>query len=248
MKKKFAMFVAILVGLLGGGLAPHLVCAQGPGQPSSGAPLNQPAGVADGLSGGVTAPVLQYVAPGIFEIGNCKIIKEESKVEFPASVNMKEGLLEYLLVGSTGKLHESLLRTDVEPYALQVALLLSGLEGSLNPLSSQGDNRLPEGDPVDIRVSWNEDGKEKKARIEEMVLLGKNKVDLMPWVFTGSVINNGTFSAQAEKSIIAVFHDPVAMIDHRLESGANDEAWFVNSAKTPPVGTPITVSISKKAR
>jgi len=191
-------------------------------------------------------PVLQYVSPGVFEIGKCKITKAEGKVEFPASVNMKEGMLEYLLVGNTGKLHESLLRTDVEPYALQVALLLAGLEGTLSPLSVQGENRLPEGDGIEIMVHWKGPDKEKKVRIEELVLQGKEAVGEIPWVFTGSVVRDGIFAAQADKSIIALFHDPIALIDHRLSGGANDEAWSVNSLATPAVGTPMTVTITKK--
>ena len=211
--------------------------APGPPPVSSPPPLMPDAG---------SPPALQYVAPGVFEIGKCKITKAEGKVEFPASVNMKEGMLEYLLVGNTGKLHESLLRTDVEPYALQIALLLSGLEGSLSPLSAQGEDKLPEGDAVEIMVRWQDNGKEKKARIEEMVLQGKEAVGQVPWVFTGSVVREGIFAAQADKSIIAVFHDPVALIDHRLQGGNNDEIWSVNSQATPAVGTPMTVTITKK--
>lgn len=235
---KFSTILMLLLGFVG----LDSVCAQGPEQP----PPAPPVGRHGGPRGLNETPALKYVSPGVFEIGKCTIIKDENRVEFPASVNMKEGLLEYLLVGNTGKLHESLLRTDIEPYALQVALLLSGLEGSLKHLSAQGENRTPEGDPVEIMVSWSEEGKAKKARIETMVLDGKNAVDQIPWVFTGSIIRNGAFAAQVEKSIIAIYHDPVAMIDHRLASGASDERWFANSKAVPPIGTPITVSISKK--
>jgi len=213
--------------------------------PPSGPPPVSPPPPVSGMTSN-PPPALLYVAPGVFEIGKCRITKAEGKVEFPASVNMKEGLLEYLLVGNSGKLHESLLRTDIEPYALQVSLLLSGLEGSLMPLSFQGEDKLPTGDAIDIMVAWQENGKEHKVRIEELLLQGKEPVGQVPWVFTGSLVRDGVFVAQAEKSIIAVFHDPAAMIDHRLPSGASDEVWFVNSQTTPAVGTPMTVSITKK--
>jgi len=256
MLKRFTMLTTTLIWLLGV-VGVHSLCAQeAPPQPVGPPPGGAPAPAGGppppppppGLPGGINAPALQYVSPGVFEIGKCKIFKERGAVELPASVNMKEGLLEYLLVGSSGKLHESLLRTDVEPYALQVALLLSGLEGSLTHLNAQGENRLPEGDPIEITVSWSEDGKEKTARIEEMVLQGKEKAGQIPWVFTGSVVNNGSFAAQVTKSIIAVYHDPLAMIDHRLEDGASDEVWFANAQTTPPVGTPMTVTITNKAQ
>lgn len=230
---------------------------QPPGPPPAmppGPPPGMPPGMAPGPPapmGGPqagTPPALKYVAPGVFEIGMCKITKAAAKVEFPAAVNMKEGMLEYLLVGNSGKLHESLLRTDVEPYALQIALLLTGLEGSLAPLGFQGENKLPEGDSVDITLKWQENGKDKTARIEELILQGNKPVEAIPWVFTGSMVNDGVFAAQSEKSIIAVFHDPVAMFDHRLASGASDEVWTVNPQAAPAPGTPLTVTITKKSQ
>jgi len=74
-------------------------------------------------------PVLTMISPGVFEMGGVRIVKSERQVEFSAVVNMNRGLLEYLIVGASGKVHESLLRTDTEPYCLHIALLLLGLEG-----------------------------------------------------------------------------------------------------------------------
>ncbi len=191
-------------------------------------------------------PPIKMIAPGIFAIAECKIYKNENRVEFPAAVNMSQGLLEYLLVGSNGKLHESLLKTDVEPYSLQIALLLVGLEGSTNPLASQGEMKVPEGNPVKITVKWKkEGGGEQGVPIEQWVKLQGKTVKDMPWVFTGSVVREGIFLAQVEKSMIALFHDPVAMIDHRLAEGSSDEAWFVDSEKVPAVGTEVMVVIEK---
>lgn len=191
-------------------------------------------------------PPVKMVKPGVFEVGGCTIHKELSQVVFPASVNMKEGLLEYLLVSRAGKLHESLLQTDIEPYALQIALLLTGLEGSSQPLALQGQAGTPSGDPIRIWLGWAENGEEKKIPIEQWVLVNQRPVTDIPWVFTGSVIAGGVFMAQADKSIVAVYHDPVAMIDHQLESGANDEVWTVNSSTVPMVGTKVKVIIEKK--
>jgi hypothetical protein len=192
-------------------------------------------------------PPIKMLQPGIFEIGGCTIIKEQNRVEFPATVNMQEGLLEYLLVSSAGKLHESLLQTKIEPYALQIALLLTGLEGGgANPLVRQGQPDKPEGDLINIWLSWAENGQEKKIRVEQCILADNKVVDEIPWVFTGSVINDGVFMAQVEKSIIAVYHDPTALIDHQLKSGASDEVWLVDSTKVPEVGTSVQVIIEKK--
>ncbi len=195
--------------------------------------------------GEIDIPVIKMITPGIFEIGGIYLDKKEGTVEFDSVLNMDKGLLEYLIVGNSGKVHESLLKTEIEPYNLQIALLLIGLEGSMNPLSEQGDPRRPDGDSVRIRVKWENKGKIYERPIEEWVFRKDSNSVLGPtdWVFTGSVISNGVFMAQVEKSIVAVYHDPTAMIDNPMPEGASDEIWFVNEHAVPPIGTKVTVSI-----
>lgn len=196
----------------------------------------------------INAPPLKMIEKGVYEIGGVRIIKKEGRVEFPATVNMDKGLLEYLIVGDLGKLHESLLSTEVEPYSLQISLLMLGLEGSTNPLAGQGDSRKPEGDPVSILVRWGNADKFREVRLEDWVILNKKPLDKINWVFTGSVVSNGVFLAQAERSIVAVFHDPVAIIDNTMAEGTSDEIWFVNEKKVPPAGTSVTVVIQKEKK
>jgi hypothetical protein len=191
-------------------------------------------------------PPLQMVSPGVYAIDGCRILKDKNRIEFPAEVNMDKGLLEYVLVGNTGKLHESLLRTKLSPYSLQIALLLAGFEGSTDPLIEQGQNKTPQGQKVHILVSWQDQGKEKKIPVEEWISKGDKPVTSVPWVYTGSIVVNGMFLAQIEKSLIAVFHDPTALIDHQLSEGNNDEIWQVKNGSTPPIGTPVTIIIEKK--
>ena len=190
-------------------------------------------------------PPLLMISPGVYEMGGCRIVKNENRLEFPAEVNMDKGLLEYVIVGNSGKVHESLLRTAISPYALQISLLLLGVEGSMNPLAAQGEARTPQGDRVKIQVNWQDKGKEKKVPVEQWITKGDKPVGVIPWVFTGSVVMGGVFMAQAEKSIVALFHDPIALIDHQLAEGASDDIWQVNSVSVPPAGTPVTVVIEK---
>ena len=191
----------------------------------------------------VKMPAMNFVAPGVIEIGDCRVDKKNGRVEFPARVNMQEGLLEYLLVGDAGKLHESLLSTEISPYALQVSLLLLGIEGSYNPLEVQGEARTPEGGRVNIKVQWQDGERVKTVALEKWLKKDKSKLNNIPWVFTGSMVIDGVFMAEVERSIIAIFHDPVAMIDHQLPEGADDQIWFVDSAQTPSRGTNVTVII-----
>ncbi|MBI5558639.1 MAG: hypothetical protein HY885_13485 [Deltaproteobacteria bacterium] len=200
-----------------------------------------------GGGGMASPPPLRMVSPGVFEMDGCRIVKKQNRVEFPAEVNMDKGLLEYILVENAGKVHESLLRTRISPYTLQIALLLLGVEGSLHPLAEQGENRTPEGDRVKIWVSWQDKGKEKKVPVEQWIAKDGKAAGALPWVFTGSVVVDGVFLAQADKSMVALFHDPSALIDHQLAEGASDEIWQVDSASVPPAGTAVTVIIEKNS-
>lgn len=238
----FCVFVSLVF--------PIHVFGQQPASPPRAMNPGPPPPPVEGPGGQVAAPPLKMVAPGVFEIGGVHLFKKEGTVKFPATVNMDNGLLEYLIVGEAGKVHESLLRTTVEPYSLQIALLLLGLEGTTNPLGHQGEPRPPEGDPVTLWVEYQKGGTTEKLRIEEWVL-NKEKdqpVSPMEWVFTGSVIWDGVFMAQAEKSIVAVFHDPVAMIDNPLPEGASDEMWYANEKTVPPVGTEVSIIIRKEIK
>jgi hypothetical protein len=49
-----------------------------------------------------------------------------------------------------------------------------------------------------------------------------------------------------EGSIIAIYHDPAALIDNASEGGESDKVWFVREGASPPVGTPVTVTIKRK--
>ena len=61
---------------------------------------------------------------------------------------------------------------------------------------------------------------------------------LHDWVFTGSRILPQGFEADLQKSLVAVWHDPAAILDNPLPGGANN-AYVVNAKRVPRQGTPI---------
>src|SRR5438876_190024 len=69
---------------------------------------------------------LKEIQPGIFHLADVKIDKRQRTVSFPAVMNLRQGAMEYFLVTSWGKVHESILRTDTEPFRIHVAMLLLG--------------------------------------------------------------------------------------------------------------------------
>jgi hypothetical protein len=196
-------------------------------------------------------PPVEKVSPGVFRLGEIYIHKDARRITFPAQVNMTQGLLEYLIVRSSGKVHESLLRTPIDPFHLQVAFLLLGFEGTDRPLAQQGSPEAPLGDPVEIDFTWEKGSDEKvPVKPEEWIARrAKNQyedVGPISWVYTGSIVRHGRFAAQMEASLVAIFHDPVALVDNASAGGESDKIWFVKEGAVPPVGTPVTVTIKAK--
>jgi hypothetical protein len=194
---------------------------------------------------------LEKVAPGQYRMGAIQIDKDQRSVTFPAVVNMDKGLLEYVLVRNTGKAHESLLRTDIEPYNLQVACILVGMEGTTAPLGFQGDPAKPKGDAIELSLQvTGKDGRPQAIGPEAWLVRreGESSRDVpsLQWVFTGSVVYQGRLAAQLGGSIVALYHDPAAMVDNASPGGESDKIWFVKEGATPPVGTPVTVTFKLK--
>ncbi len=196
-------------------------------------------------------PPIERVGPGVFRLGEIQIHKDTRSIMFPAQVNMDRGLLEYLIVRSSGKVHESLLRTDVDPYHLQVAFLLLSFVGTDRPILHQGSPETPRGDPVEILIAYRREGdQELKIKAEDWVAnMYENQlkdVGALKWVYTGSKIFDGRFLAQAEGSIVALWHDPVVLVDNASPGGESNRIWFSKEGAVPPVGTPVTVIIRAK--
>src|SRR5688500_14160955 len=85
-------------------------------------------------------PTIKQIAPGRFQVGRVTLDKPSRSVTFPAIINMTEAIVEYVVVTREGKVHESLLRTDVPPKDIHVAMLLLDAKGA-------GTNMVP-ADPL----------------------------------------------------------------------------------------------------
>jgi hypothetical protein len=186
------------------------------------------------------APAIEQITEHTFRVGAVLVDTRDRTVVCPGEINMDEGAIEYLAVATGGKTHESLLRIDVRPLHLQLALLMLNLEPK-NVLQAQGDKRTPQGDPVEIRVRWRDkNGQEQSVRAEELISNASTSKPMPPhnWVFTGSRIMKVGFQADIEKSLVAVWHDPAAILDNPLPEGG-DNAYVVNPARAPKRGTRV---------
>ncbi len=188
-------------------------------------------------------PSVDKLADGTYKIGSVILNRDKGEIYINGEVNMQSGMIELLACAWGGKQHESVLVLDVVPHHLQVALLLLGLEPGERKLEYQGDPGAPEGDSLEVWVEWKQDRKTKRVRGEDLVynISQKRAMKHTHWVFTGSVIYDGRFLADEDKSIITTFHDPLTIIDNPLTTGGDDTIYEVNKELVPKVGTPVKV-------
>jgi hypothetical protein len=192
----------------------------------------------------------QDASPGGIDYNGIHIDKASRSVTFPAEINLTSGLLEYLLVNKKGKTHESLLSTAIEPYDLQVAMLLLGIKPAA-PSHSQPPGQItreylstaPElaGDKISITLTWP--GHQVAA--EDLIWnLDKNAVMTPgPWTYNGSEIYDGKFLAQIDGSMAALVRDSGALMNNPRPGNDDDQIWEPYTKEVPPVGTAVDVTL-----
>ena len=185
---------------------------------------------------------LKEIGPGRFQLGKVRFHQKERTVSFPAIVNFREGPIEYLVVTTSGKIHESVLRTEAEPRDIHVAMLLLGARGAgTNSLPADAKAELP-GEKLRIEVTWGVDG--KKRRFGEEFVRDRKANRLMKkgvWVYNGSRLREDGFAAQQDGSIVSVIVDPDALVNNPRPGREDDDNWLANPQLLPPLETPVEV-------
>lgn len=210
------------------------------------------------------AGVLKSLGEGRFELGDIRLDRNAGTVSFPAMVNAWDGPIEYVLVHVTGKTHESILRTEVRPDHVHLAMLLLSETNQAKakvpakpasaetpaaapaPIEDPPNVQLP-GPPVSITVAWEVNGKKVERSAGALVrrIEGPSAIAREQWRYTGSQIENGIFLAQLEGSIVSLITDPSALINNVAEGHGNDEIWRADKEKLPTPKTPVVVTIKR---
>jgi hypothetical protein len=176
--------------------------------------------------------------------------KAAHSVTFPAEINQTAGLLEYFLVNRKGKTHESLLSTAIEPYDLQVAMLLLGIKPAAasnsqppGQITREYLSTAPQltGGKVSITISWPG----HRIAAENLIWnLEKNAVMTPgPWTYNGSEMYDGKFLAQIDGSITALVRDSAALMNNPRPGNDDDQIWEPYTKDVPPKGTAVDVTV-----
>ena len=194
-----------------------------------------------------TFPSIQKVGEAKFQFGEILIDQRERIVEFNATCNQNNGLIEYALVHEAGKTHESLFRTKVRPQILHASLLLlkQPVESRFfENLWSQKPRKLDMSKSrIRTEVKWDENGSTYQRSLEELAFNSKNQKSLKQkaLIFTGSKKIEGTYLAELSGSMIAVYADEEAVINSSDHDSNNDDVWIANENQMPELETPVRI-------
>lgn len=222
-----------------------------------GAALALPCLAEDPAETGTPAPAMREVSPGIFEIGKIRLDQKARTIRFPGELNLKEGILEYLLVTSQGSTHESLLVSDVRPSDVHFSMLLLGAKGSgetptsatapTGQINAEFLKTAPKlrGENISITIAWKDGDTAKSVPVEDWIFntATKKPMERGPWTYNGSVFSNGHFMAQMEGAFAALVTYPSALINNPRKGSDNDQIWTVNEKAVPAAKTPLEITI-----
>lgn len=243
MRLRFLIFVPVLAALA-------LAQDQSPVEPKS---LPAPDQAVEPVT-----PSVKKLDDTRYQVGEVIFDQKTREIRFPTRVNMTEGLLEYLIVHQNGKVHESLLVTEISPTHLNLAFTLLRYSASkeLYPLPNETggvSDKFPEvpadvkaASRVSIEVEWTDEGKVRRVPVNEWIqhAMKSSAMPVGPWVYGGSDFHEGKFIAETSGDVAAIFLSMAALINYPGVDNSDDTVWTPFPKRVPPEGTNVTVIIA----
>ncbi len=190
-----------------------------------------------------------------------------------ATVDIREDLLEYLVVNPRGAAHESTFVTGVVPSQLNVALLALGVKPGHNASWSLRDPaptpeemhagtsayvvKPPEGDGFYIYAAWKSGGESFLYRVEDLLLDRATGQTMRrhKWVYLGSRLVHPrdtdaqeAFAADLEGNIvnIALFEQGNTLVTAALQECLTQTIWMTNFWLVPPRDSDVEIIFSRE--
>lgn len=186
-----------------------------------------------------TVAEVKSLPNGNIQLGKLTLNRQEGCLSFPAKLHDPDtGALEVLISTPEGRIHETLLITDVLPIHLQTMLYLLGAKNGPRTKDKTGN----QGDLVDIDLAWvDATGKKHREPIERWVVnnvTGKN-MKRRGWVFTGSIATEKQLQADVEGNLVIVYSIGSTILDIPSREGEDDIFFSVDykRAKKQPAPT-----------
>ena len=162
---------------------------------------------------------------GDIKLGKVTLHVESKEISFPAKMNFAEDMpVEVICCRQNGRVHETLTVTEARPLHIQTILYALGAS---NGHITADNPKVPQGDIIDFFLEYkNAKGKLITRPIEDFLTddaTGK-RLPNYGWVFVGSVMHRGVFSADATGDLAVTFSVGSAVFDvnnMKLSRGMN---------------------------
>jgi hypothetical protein len=191
----------------------------------------------------------------------------------PVVIDVREDLLEYLLVGPQGAAHESLFTTEVVPSRLNAALLALGVAPGSNarwklkdppPTPEETKDGVPpfvvespSGDGFYLYAAWREGGETHFHRVDDLLrnLESGRSMRRHRWVFLGSRMvrlrgpeAKEVFAADIEGNLvnIALFEEGNTLATCALPECQKQTIWLANGWLLPQRGSPVDLIFARE--
>lgn len=198
---------------------------------------------------------LERLSEDRYRLGEVILDKKKREASIPAIVNMREGLIEFLVVHEHGKLHESLFSTKAIPLDLSLALTILNFKQSKELYYIPREPGIPSDKlyqvseetrlaaRLQIFIEQEIDGMKKRTPANEWIFNKETSQHMKPthWVFGGSDFFNGKYIPDSTGDIAAVFVTDNASINYPGSENTNDMIWEPFTDRIPQRETTVTL-------
>lgn len=192
---------------------------------------------------------VESLGPNLFRVGNVRVDTAKKEVTVSGVANEPRAL-EFVASTKGGfKGYESALELDTSAINFNLALILIGLDKDHAVVPRYHfDPVPPQGDAVEIWVAWEDSGKPRSVRVEQLLYNEVTKQTLPegPWVYTGSVFlpDSSAYLADLDGVLIGFVHTPAPIIENpRAVPPGQYGATHTNTALGLKGGTRVTVTV-----
>ena len=194
------------------------------------------------------APV-ERLGDNLLRVGNIRVDTKAREISVPGKVNDVTGL-EFLATAKGGvegireRARARHGRDHVQPGAAADRARSQELRRADGCISIRIP---PKGDPVEIWIEWDADGKRgaRAAKSSSTTRTTKQTLAADCWVYTGSTFmeHNNAYLADLEGTLIGFVHTPAPVIEHSAPIIGNYGANQLNTKLNLKPGTPVTMTI-----
>lgn len=205
--------------------------------------------------GGVRTPPpsapsrVEKLSESTLRIGAIYVDLTKKEIVVPGTIN-DVMVLEFLVNTKAGyKSYESAIEADCTALDFNVALVLIGLDDERSKARPRFhfDPVTPQGDGVEMSVSWRTAIGERHAKLEELIYNEGNKQTLPAghWVYTGPrfMPNSKALMADVDGVLIGFVHTPATLIERAEAVPGPYGNAKLNPALGLTAGTPVLVTI-----